>query len=99
MNYRMITRSNYKIDFPDDIFVSLKVGSIGIWMFRPFPLDEFRRLTGGLKKLIVVDRSCSYGHSGIFAQEARSALYDLEKRPEIIGVIAGLGGREILVHA
>ncbi|NQT33693.1 pyruvate ferredoxin oxidoreductase [bacterium] len=73
----------------------LKVGSIGIWMFRPFPLAEFRRLTGGLKKLIVIDRSCSYGHSGIFAQEARSALFDLEKRPEIIGVIAGLGGREI----
>ena len=73
----------------------LKVGSIGIWMFRPFPLEEFRSITGGLKKLIVVDRSCSYGHSGIFAQEARSALYDLEKQPEIVGVIAGLGGREI----
>ncbi|NQU04772.1 MAG: pyruvate ferredoxin oxidoreductase [Calditrichaeota bacterium] len=73
----------------------LKVGSIGIWMFRPFPFAEFRRLTSSLKKLIVVDRSCSYGHGGIFAQEARSALYDVEQRPEIIGVIAGLGGREI----
>ncbi|MCF7811887.1 pyruvate ferredoxin oxidoreductase, partial [bacterium] len=73
----------------------LKVGSIGIWMFRPFPFTEFRRLTKGLKKLIIIDRSCSYGHGGIFAQEARSALYDIEKRPEIIGVIAGLGGREI----
>jgi len=64
-------------------------------MFRPFPFAEFRRLTSSLKKLIVVDRSCSYGHGGIFAQEARSALYDVEQRPEIIGVIAGLGGREI----
>ena len=73
----------------------LKVGSIGIWMFRPFPLALFRQLTSGLDKLIVVDRSCSYGHSGIFAQEARSALYDMDKRPDIVGVIAGLGGREI----
>ncbi len=73
----------------------LKVGSIGIWMFRPFPVDQFRRMTGGLEKLIVVDRSCSYGHGGIFAQEARSVLYDVDDKPEIIGVIAGLGGREI----
>ena len=72
-----------------------KVGAIGLWMFRPFPVDEFRKLTGGLKKLIIVDRSCSYGHGGIFAQEARSVMYDQKKRPQIIGVIAGLGGREI----
>ncbi|MDP8240968.1 MAG: hypothetical protein P9X24_17905 [Candidatus Hatepunaea meridiana] len=73
----------------------IPVGSIGLWMFRPFPVDELRRLTQGLDRLIVVDRSCSYGHGGIFAQEIRSALYDTPEKVNITGIIAGLGGREI----
>ncbi len=71
------------------------VGSIGLWMFRPFPVAGFREMVQGLERLIVVDRSCSYGHSGIFAQECRSVLFDIPERPEVTGVIAGLGGREI----
>ena len=73
----------------------IPVGAIGIWMFRPFPVMQLRELAQSLKHIIVVDRSCSYGHSGIFAQEIRSALFDLPRHPEITGVIAGLGGREI----
>ncbi|MBM3326477.1 MAG: pyruvate ferredoxin oxidoreductase [Calditrichaeota bacterium] len=73
----------------------IPAGSIGLWMFRPFPVVALRKLLANTKKLIVIDRSCSYGHSGIFAQECRSALFDMTPRPQVIGVIAGLGGREI----
>jgi pyruvate/2-oxoacid:ferredoxin oxidoreductase alpha subunit len=45
----------------------------------------------------VLDRNISPGHSGIFAEEIRAALYDLptEKRPVIHGYIVGLGGRDV----
>jgi len=73
----------------------LPVGALGLWMFRPFPVAALRSACGGLERLIVIDRSCSYGHGGIFAQECRSALYDLPNKPHLTGIIAGLGGREI----
>jgi pyruvate/2-oxoacid:ferredoxin oxidoreductase alpha subunit len=73
----------------------ISVGSIGLWLFRPFPVQALRELTAGLERLIVIDRSCSYGHGGVLAQECRSALYDLTDKPQVTGVIAGLGGREI----
>lgn len=73
----------------------LPVGSLSIWLFRPFPIERLRLLCGKVKQLIVIDRSCSYGHSGIFAQEVRSALYDASHQPQVIGLIGGLGGREI----
>jgi pyruvate/2-oxoacid:ferredoxin oxidoreductase alpha subunit len=45
----------------------------------------------------VLDRNISPGHSGIFAEEMRAALYDLPagKRPVIHGYIVGLGGRDV----
>ncbi len=73
----------------------IPVGGIGLWMFRPFPTERLRQVLRNVERLFVVDRSCSYGHGGIFAQECRSALYDTLSRPEITGIIAGLGGREI----
>ena len=76
----------------------IEVGGIGLWMFRPFPVDALRKAVEHIDLLFVVDRSCSYGHSGIFAQECRSALYDVIDKPEITGIIAGLGGREITVE-
>ncbi len=71
------------------------VGGIGLWMFRPFPTEALRKALQGVEKLFVIDRSCSYGHSGIFAQECRSVLYDVEDKPKVVGIVAGLGGREI----
>jgi len=73
----------------------IPVGGIGLWMFRPFPVDAIRQALNGVERLFVIDRSCSYGHSGIFAQECRSVMYDVDNKPEITGIIAGLGGREI----
>jgi len=73
----------------------IPVGGIGLWMFRPFPVEQLRKILKSVEHLFVVDRSVSFGHSGIFAQECRSALYDVTDRPKITGIIAGLGGREI----
>jgi len=43
-------------------------------LFRPFPLDEVRRMLGAYERVAVVDRNISFGFGGIFAQEIRAAL-------------------------
>jgi pyruvate/2-oxoacid:ferredoxin oxidoreductase alpha subunit len=72
-----------------------KVGMLKIKMFRPFPGKSICRALKGISKIAVVDRNCSFGAGGIFAQEIRSALCHLENRPLVFSYIAGLGGRDI----
>ena len=72
-----------------------KAGMLKIKMFRPFPDESIRRALKGASKIAVVDRNCSFGAGGIFAQEIRSALCHLKKRPPVFSYIAGLGGRDI----
>jgi pyruvate ferredoxin oxidoreductase alpha subunit len=66
-------------------------------MFRPFPTADLRRALAGVPDVAVLDRNISPGHSGIFAEETRAALYDLPeaKRPRLHGYIVGLGGRDV----
>ena len=72
-----------------------KAGMLKIKMFRPFPDESIRRALKGASKIAVVDRNCSFGAGGIFAQEIRSALCHLENGPPVFSYIAGLGGRDI----
>ncbi len=66
-----------------------------IRVFRPFPKDEVRRVSKGVKKIGVVDRNISFGSEGIFFQEVKSALCNEEKRVPVYGFVAGLGGRDV----
>ncbi len=74
-----------------------KVGLVKVKMFRPFPTADLRAALGGIADVAVLDRNISPGHSGIFAEETRAALYDLpaDKRPRVHGYIVGLGGRDV----
>lgn len=74
-----------------------KVGLVKVRMFRPFPAAALRTALGGVPQVAVLDRNISPGHSGIFAEELRAALYDLPAvlRPAIHGYIVGLGGRDV----
>lgn len=72
-----------------------KVGMVKLKMFRPFPKALFRTLLGKAKKVAVIDRNCSFGATGIFAQEIRAALYNHTNRPPVFGYITGLGGRDV----
>ena len=76
----------------------VKVGFVRIKWFRPFATQEIRELLSRFKAIGVIDRDYSYGapsYGGVLFQEIRSALYPLEKRPQVISFIAGLGGREV----
>jgi pyruvate/2-oxoacid:ferredoxin oxidoreductase alpha subunit len=73
------------------------VGLLKVKMFRPFPTALLRDALRGVPRVAVLDRNISPGHGGIFAEELRSALYDLPdaERPVLFGFVLGLGGRDI----
>jgi pyruvate/2-oxoacid:ferredoxin oxidoreductase alpha subunit len=75
-----------------------KVGLVRVRVFRPFPLEKIRSLLKDVKNVIVIDRNISFGHSGIFFAEVKSALYNEPGRPPIHGYIAGLGGRDVTAN-
>ncbi|RLB05887.1 MAG: pyruvate ferredoxin oxidoreductase [Deltaproteobacteria bacterium] len=72
-----------------------KVGLLKISLFRPFPGEAVRKVLSRTRKVAVVDRNCSFGSGGIFAQEIRSALCNVPDHPLVYGYVAGLGGRDI----
>ena len=72
-----------------------KVGLVKLKTFRPFPDDEFRELATRHKAIGVIDRNVSIGGGGVVYAELRSALYDLEDRPRVLGFHTGLAGKEV----
>ncbi|MDO9026500.1 MAG: transketolase C-terminal domain-containing protein [bacterium] len=74
----------------------VKAGLLKIRVFRPFPTEEIARALENIQTVAVLDRSDSIGSFGgpVFT-EVRSALYGSAKKPQIAGVVYGLGGREI----
>ena len=74
------------------------VGLLKLRLWRPFPFEELREAVGNAQTLIVVDRALSFGGPGGPAySEVRSALYSEKKRPQIVGFVGGLGGRDLTV--
>ena len=74
------------------------VGLIKLRLWRPFPFEELRQAVSSAEVLIVVDRALSFGGpGGPVCSEIRSALYGEDRKPKVIGFVAGLGGRDITV--
>jgi pyruvate/2-oxoacid:ferredoxin oxidoreductase alpha subunit len=72
----------------------VKIGSLKVRMFRPFPFEEVFEVLSKAKRVGVIDRNISFGHHGIFYQETKSALYGRTQVP-VHGFITGLGGRDV----
>ncbi len=75
----------------------IKAGLVRLVAFRPFPFGPIRSLLEG-RKVAVLDRNMSSGHSGIFAEEIRSALSMGAKPTQVFGYVLGIGGRDIRVE-
>jgi len=74
------------------------VGLLKLRLWRPFPFEELNEAVGNAQTLIVVDRALSFGGPGGPAySEIRSALYSNKIRPNIVGFVGGLGGRDLTV--
>jgi pyruvate ferredoxin oxidoreductase alpha subunit len=74
-----------------------KVGFARLKWFRPFPAEEVVERLSGFKGVGIIDRDYSFGsphHGGVLFTEIRAAFYDSPKRPAMINIIGGLGGRE-----
>ena len=72
-----------------------KVGLARIRVFRPFPVEEIRKLAGMANTMGMCDHSYTFGHWGAMGQEVRGALYDLKDRPLLMNYIVGLGGKDM----
>ncbi len=75
-----------------------KWGVVSLRLWRPFPFEDLKKVLcgGSIKCAVVLDRAISFGGPlGIVMSEVRSALYSDPGRPAVVGVTAGLGGRDI----
>jgi pyruvate ferredoxin oxidoreductase alpha subunit len=78
-----------------------KVGLVRMRWFRPFAAEELAKSLSRFSAVGVIDRDFSFGSpygSGVLATEVRTAMYQSEKRPPVVGFICGLGGREVTVE-
>jgi len=75
---------------------NLRVGLIKLRCVRPFPRKELCQALDGKAVVGVMDRQVSFGwNSGSVLWELRSALYDAQNRPHVIGFISGLAGGDV----
>jgi pyruvate/2-oxoacid:ferredoxin oxidoreductase alpha subunit len=69
------------------------VGLVRLRLFRPFPAEDLARRLAAAPAVAVIDRNCSVGSGGIFAQEVRAALGAWGVTgPRVFSFIAGVGG-------
>jgi len=76
-----------------------KVGLISLTLYHPFPVKEVIEAVKGLKKLVIMERSYSFGspYSPLYMDVA-SSIYHERDMPELVNVIYGLGGRDFNVN-
>jgi pyruvate/2-oxoacid:ferredoxin oxidoreductase alpha subunit len=72
-----------------------KVGMARIRVFRPFPVEEIRKLATMTNVIGVCDHSYSFGHWGAMGSEVRGALYGTKDMPVLKNYIVGLGGKDM----
>jgi pyruvate/2-oxoacid:ferredoxin oxidoreductase alpha subunit len=72
-------------------------GLVRLRLFRPFPAAELADLLCPFERIAVIDRNCSVGSGGIFAQEVRAALHGRPGPARVFSYIAGLGGVNVSV--
>ncbi len=73
----------------------VKIGVMGVQMYRPFPDKAIVDALSDKKCAIVFEKALSYGNQGALYGDIKSALYSGENRPFIHNYLLGLGGREI----
>jgi len=73
----------------------IRVGVLGLRVFRPFPKADVVRALRKSKLIVVFDKNISYGSEGATCSEIKSALYGTYINASIRNFIVGLGGRDV----
>ena len=77
----------------------LPVGLVKLRLWRPFPGEDLLELAGHAEKLVVIDRTISFGSAANpVAAEISSLFYSQENRPSIFNHVIGLAGRDVHVE-
>ena len=71
----------------------IRIGSIDLCSFRPFPLGALRDALQGTKRIVILERSLAVGLGGILSDGVSKSVSGIAIK--IYTVIAGLGGRGI----
>jgi pyruvate ferredoxin oxidoreductase alpha subunit len=75
-----------------------KVGAIKIWLYRPLPKDEILDATRGLKSILVLDRSISFGAPlNPLCSDIVATLHEAGRDTKVVNGVLGIGGRDISV--
>ncbi|MFZ2257246.1 MAG: pyruvate:ferredoxin (flavodoxin) oxidoreductase [Clostridiaceae bacterium] len=74
-----------------------KVGLVNVHLFRPFSIQHFlNTIPKTVKKIAVLDRTKEPGSLGEpLYQDVRTAFYDMDVRPVIVGGRYGLGSKDV----
>jgi pyruvate ferredoxin oxidoreductase alpha subunit len=73
-----------------------KVGLVRFRLWRPLPVDDFKKAIGSARVLTILDRHFSPGGAGgPVAQEVKYMLYGTDNAPKIVETVVGLGGRDL----
>jgi pyruvate ferredoxin oxidoreductase alpha subunit len=73
----------------------LKAGLLKLRLLRPFPHEAIASALEGRKAVAVLDQNLSPGLGGITFSEIAGALYPRPRRPALLNVVGGLGGKDI----
>lgn len=73
----------------------LKVGLVTVVTYRPFPAEALRHALKGFKQVLVIDRAFTYTQGGFLAADIEVAVRSLPHQPQVLSVVAGLGGRPV----
>ncbi len=72
-----------------------QVGLVKIRCYRPFPYEEIWQAVRGAKVVAVMDANLSLGSEGAIGMDLKAKLYGVPDAPQVVDVIAGLGGRDV----
>ena len=73
----------------------IRIGLVTLVAFRPFPVEQLRKVLVGRKHVVVVEKSLAVGMGGQLALHVDLALRNVAGAPQVHSAVAGLGGRPI----
>jgi pyruvate ferredoxin oxidoreductase alpha subunit len=73
----------------------IRIGLVTLVAFRPFPVEQLRKVLVGRKHVVVVEKSLAVGMGGQLALHVDLALRNVAGAPQVHSAVAGLGGRPV----
>jgi len=73
----------------------MSVNAARVRTFRPFPTEDIVNVAKKNHKLLVIDRSASFGHDGQLRIEVESVLKRYNVDTPVVGRLMGLGGEDV----